>query len=208
MAILDSVNELAKRFGVETEEQTISEQIDAINQKLDESYTGSRDIEESVSQFAKNDGPDARLGTKTITENDTYIALDDELDGYSSVTVNVESGFTTMITYSMDYDTDSAIPVGFYRSADGNYQPPTGIGDPLRMTLLDPVIKVIAAAPGMAITFTPDENFDGFYSTNGNKKTYTGDTVVPGDGKVYRFITDMGGNTMLKTNRDFSFIID
>lgn len=89
MAILDSVNELAKRFGVETEEQTISEQIDAINQKLDESYTGSRDIEESVSQFAKNDGPDARLGTKTITENDTYIALDDELDGYSSVTVNV-----------------------------------------------------------------------------------------------------------------------
>ena len=35
------------------------------------------------------DMPEPVLGTKTITENDTYSAEDDELDGYSSVTVNV-----------------------------------------------------------------------------------------------------------------------
>lgn len=206
MAILESVKKLASKVGADTNGRTIAEQINNINRHLDS--TGSRDIAEAVSKFADKEDGTAILITKTVTENKTYKASDDGASGYSSVTVNVESGFTTMITYSMDYDTDSAIPVGFYRSADGNYQPPTGIGDPLRMTLLDPVIKVIAAAPGMAITFTPDENFDGFYSTNGNKITYTGDTVVPGDGKVYRFISDMGGNTMLKTNRDFSFIID
>lgn len=31
----------------------------------------------------------AALGSKTITENDTYDASDDDLNGYSSVTVNV-----------------------------------------------------------------------------------------------------------------------
>ena len=92
MAILDSVNELAKRFGVETEEQTISEQLDAITQSIDSNYKGSADIEEAVSEFAKNDNPDARLGTKSITENGTYTALDDELDGYSSVTIDVSGG--------------------------------------------------------------------------------------------------------------------
>ncbi len=42
-----------------------------------------------VTNFDNPGGGSAVLGTKTITENGTYTAADDELDGYSSVTVNV-----------------------------------------------------------------------------------------------------------------------
>ena len=93
--ILESTIALAKRFGVDYEEQTIKDTLDAIIQKLDDTYPGSVDISEAVKEFSKNDGPDARLGTKLITENNTYVALDDELDGYSSVTVEVPSGGET-----------------------------------------------------------------------------------------------------------------
>lgn len=89
--ILESTNELAKRFGVEGE-MTIKDTLDAIVKKLDDTYTDSKDIAEAVAEFSKNDGPDARLDTKSITENGTYAALDDDLDGYSSVTVNVSGG--------------------------------------------------------------------------------------------------------------------
>lgn len=36
-------------------------------------------------------GGGSSLGTKTITENGTYSAQDDGVDGYSEVTVNVNS---------------------------------------------------------------------------------------------------------------------
>ena len=39
-------------------------------------------------------GSEPTLITKSITENDTYSAADDGADGYSSVTVNVQSGST------------------------------------------------------------------------------------------------------------------
>lgn len=107
--ILESTKELAKRFGVENEEQTIKDQIDAITESIDQNFNGSVDIASAVSEFAKNDNPDARLGTKTITENDTYIALDDELDGYSSVTVNVATPTpeTFEVTLACDSETQS-----------------------------------------------------------------------------------------------------
>ena len=99
--ILESTKELAKRFGVENEEQTIKDQIDAITETIDANFNGSVDIASAVSEFAKNDNPDARLGTKLITENNTYVALDDELDGYSSVTVEVPSSGLDNPTYFM-----------------------------------------------------------------------------------------------------------
>ena len=38
------------------------------------------------------------LGTKTITQNGTYDAEDDDFDGYSEVTVNVSGGGNTVVT--------------------------------------------------------------------------------------------------------------
>ena len=103
--ILESTKELAKRFGVENEEQTIKDQIDAITETIDANFNGSVDIASAVSEFAKNDNPDARLGTKLITENNTYVALDDELDGYSSVIVEVPSA-PTPETFEVNISTD------------------------------------------------------------------------------------------------------
>lgn len=44
---------------------------------------------------------DAVLGTKTITQNGTYPASTDSLDGFSSVDVNVSGGGSTLITKSI-----------------------------------------------------------------------------------------------------------
>ncbi len=52
----------------------------------------------------------AKLITKTITENDTYNAIDDNANGYSSVVVNVEGGggssdfSTVVVTASVNTD--------------------------------------------------------------------------------------------------------
>lgn len=43
---------------------------------------------------ASGGGGSAELGTKTITANGTYDAEDDDLDGYSSVTVNVANSYS------------------------------------------------------------------------------------------------------------------
>ena len=43
---------------------------------------------------ASGGGRSAELGTKTITTNGTYDAEDDDLDGYSSVTVNVANSYS------------------------------------------------------------------------------------------------------------------
>lgn len=61
------------------------------------------------------------LGTKTITENDTYYAEDDGLDGYSEVTVNVSGGgggtletITKTYTPTTSQQTDTITPgVGY-----------------------------------------------------------------------------------------------
>jgi hypothetical protein len=38
------------------------------------------------------DVPSAALGSKTVSGNGTYNAIDDSLDGYSSIVVNVSGG--------------------------------------------------------------------------------------------------------------------
>ena len=65
------------------------------------------DIAEAISHISG----EARLDTKTITENGTYRALDDNLDGYSSVTVNVP-GVITKRTITI-YVLDGELHVGY-----------------------------------------------------------------------------------------------
>lgn len=54
--ILDSTKELSKKLGVEADEQTIKDQIDAINESIDENFGGSIDIAEAVRTYSENAG--------------------------------------------------------------------------------------------------------------------------------------------------------
>lgn len=53
--------------------------------------------------------PPPVLITKTVTENGTYTATDDEADGYSSVTVNVDTDISAEITVLGKYDDDGTL---------------------------------------------------------------------------------------------------
>lgn len=68
---------------------------------------GSAVIEYKLKAVVTNNG--GAEGTKTITSNGTYNALDDDLDGYSTVTVNVPSAVlgTKSITQNGTYNASS-----------------------------------------------------------------------------------------------------
>lgn len=51
------------------------------------------------------------LITKTVTENGTYTATDDEADGYSAVTVNVDTNISAEITSYEKWDTQGRINI-------------------------------------------------------------------------------------------------
>ena len=57
--------------------------------------------------------PPLLVDTKTITVNGTYNAIDEDLDGYSSVTVNVPSGSSTCDTKTMTNDDSQATSIQF-----------------------------------------------------------------------------------------------
>lgn len=219
--ILESTNELAKRFGVEGE-MTIKDTLDAIVKKLDDTYTDSKDIAEAVAEFSKNDGPDARLDTKSITENGTYAALDDDLDGYSSVTVDVTelpkysmaSSVTVTRSGGVDTVTIGRTAAALWPIASGeftlrykaNYDYTT---DPDTFVLLAPASKIQDAiiSPAVKILFTPSADFDGFYTESGDKLTLTGDEITPGDGKTYVFyrLSYANDNYISKKDIDFKY---
>lgn len=58
---------------------------------LDITDNGIKDVTNYASVNVNVPSEELTLGTKTITANGTYNASDDNLDGYSSVTVNVQS---------------------------------------------------------------------------------------------------------------------
>ena len=87
--------------------------------------------------------PQATLGTKSITENGTYNASSDNLDGYSQVTVNVPEEVNKIIPYSSrrysgwfigsgdytfkeDAEDPTAITIAFPVKANHNYIIMTG----------------------------------------------------------------------------------
>lgn len=112
MAIIDSVRKLAEKVGADTNGRTIADQLNIINQKLDNTQPGSRDISEAVSKFADKEDGTAILITKTITENNTYKASDDGASGYSSVTVEVPSA-PVPETFEVEIGYDPTSPSDF-----------------------------------------------------------------------------------------------
>lgn len=100
--ILESVNNLSEKLGIEKREQTIKDQLDLCVERLG-GEGNSKDIAESANKFADKEDGTATFTTKSITENGTYAASDDNVSGYSSVTVNVSGGvgFTKMGIYAI-----------------------------------------------------------------------------------------------------------
>ena len=190
--ILESTNELAKRFGVEGE-MTIKDTLDAIVKKLDATYTDSKDIADAVSEFSKNDGPDARLGTKTITVNDTYTALDDDLDGYSSVTVDVPFTFNKIMAYG---DTSGSTVIINVESDEVTVNAMTDSGASFSRPIKK--LTISGSSPQHTWIFVPTNDFDGIYKGE-NKLTFTGDTIVPGEGVYKATIDEMGHTQTIQT---------
>lgn len=60
--------------------------------KLLQGYTAHNSLGQPITGTLVPSGEEASFGTKTVTANGTYNAVDDNYDGYSSVTVNVASG--------------------------------------------------------------------------------------------------------------------
>lgn len=130
-------------------------------------------------------GNSATLIEKSITENGTYDASDDNADGYSSVTVDIDGSFNDIQTIIINSDNEDK-KVAIRRSSNGVYN--IGNSRPLEI-LLDPVVKidfVDEGAVGVYVNFTPAENFDGIYKF-GEKVNPTGDTITAGDGKLYKY---------------------
>lgn len=96
-----------------TDSQNYSDIADAIRAKLgvQTTYLPS-EMPDAIDAIPTGGGSD--LGTKTITENGTYNASDDSLDGYSSVTVTVSGGGGAAITpHAFDLHTGYVSGGGF-----------------------------------------------------------------------------------------------
>jgi hypothetical protein len=214
MAIIDSVRKLAEKVGADTNGRTIADQLNIINQKLDNTQPGSRDIAEAVSKFAEKEDGTATFTTKTITENGTYAASDDGVNGYSSVSVDVGMNYNRIITRIPISETVST-SVGIVNPSDSNgtFNVVASTSGQLynvsNFTLTSAATKVnVTGAPGMRIVFTPSENFDGFYYGN-TKLTMNGDTVTNGDGKAYVADVSLMSNTVTITKGgNFVYIVE
>lgn len=95
MTIAEGFKLFAEALGCEfTDEQSISEVLSAISKKF--GGASAQTIADAAAEIAKVSDQitaigDATLVEKTVTENGTYAATDDEANGYSSVTVNVSA---------------------------------------------------------------------------------------------------------------------
>lgn len=81
--------------------------------------------------------------------------------------------------------------------------------------LVSPLVKLTGAKANtgafLGVTFTPAENFDGFYDRNNQKYTLRGDSISAGDGK--RYFIDLEESTnpnpnIIKYNVNYEFEIE
>jgi hypothetical protein len=193
MAIIDSLRKLAEKVGADTNGRDIADQLNIINKHLDNTQPGSRDIAEAVSKFADKEDGTAILTTKTITENKTYKASDDGASGYSSVTVNVPFTFNKIEAYG---DTNGCVIIINVDSDEVTVNAMTDSGASFSRSIKKLIIS--GSAPKHIWIFAPTNDFDGIYKGE-NKLTFTGDTVVPGEGVYKATIDEIGGTRTIQT---------
>ena len=190
MAILDSVKELASKLGAETSGRDITEQINLINKKLDETSSSGRDIAEAVRTYSENAGGGG--------------------SDFNSIVVmgrNINNGERSSyyLTLLKPADENGTYNVHSHGSP--------GSKTYTSFTLLEPATKINFSYSNLSsgtIIFTPTENFDGFYYNN-NIIAQSGDTITPGDGKTYIAAVTVGSGsvattvTITKTTCPFEF---
>ena len=152
---------------------------------------------------AGNSGSSATLIEKTITENGEYSAADDNVDGYSSVNVNVKNQIHSL------YCSFTNANFGLLCSNNGEYNIPNSrLGIMLSYCILsNPATKVIVDTDiCSSYYFTPGDSFEVF--DNGSIVELEGDAIVPNDGKTYTL--SIGGGptgairyTIIKSDNDF-----
>lgn len=109
---------------------SIASEITRINTNIANSYTAisnkggtlpatqnSNNLATAINSIPS--GGSATLITKTITENGTYDATDDNADGYSEVTVNVVPSSEYIVTLENLHDSSTDIQNTYINSADG-----------------------------------------------------------------------------------------
>lgn len=190
MAILESVKKLAEKLGAETNGRDITDQLNKINKHLDSA--GSSNIAEAVSKFADKEDGTAILTTKTITENGTYNASDDNANGYSKVIVDVPFTFNKIFTYGTEGGFTAIINVQS-DEVTVNAQDDNGssFSRPIKK------LTILGSAPSHKWVFVPTDDFDGIYKGE-NKLTFTGDTIVPGEGVYQATVNEMMGTQTMK----------
>lgn len=119
--------------------------VETITQNGTYNYTSEHDGYSDAEITVNVPTPQPVVASKTITENDTYVAADEQLDGYSQVVVNVPP--TPMDTMNITHN--------------GTYHPPTGRGfDEVNVTV--PLGSKSITANGTYVA--TDDNLDGYSS--------------------------------------------
>ena len=121
--------------------------VETITENGEYTYTPEHDGYSDATITVSVPKPQPVVASKTITENDTYVAADEQLDGYSQVVVNVPP--TPLDTMNITHN--------------GTYHPPTGRGfDEVNVTV--PLGSKSITANG---TYTAtDDNLDGYSSVD------------------------------------------
>ena len=173
--ILDSTKELSKKLGVEAEEQTIKDQIDAINASIDENFGGSVDIAEAVRTYSENAGG----GGGGVS--------------YPYRGIRVPSSMASSED-AQRYGMNICNPI----DGDGNYKVQGSPGGTYALQPLKSCTFEYFTGISCPIYFTPTDDFDGFYFTanpeTGEIVKLTVDdsraAIVPGDEHLYEAIVN------------------
>ena len=214
--ILSKLQMVSEKIGVTETAHTIEEQVDLISESLDKipHSTNIAEALDDLSEVAQNINNEEVYVDKTITENGTYLPADDEATAYSKVVVNVGATYPFQVIRSFKINPGtSAIYTDFTIvnpiDSDGNFvvythdiydqtHPGEGyleMGGYIILSSKAKKVIVYEGEPTGEITFTPSEDFDGFYDGNTLRKmTLSGDEITPGDGKIYTLtINEMSG---------------
>lgn len=121
-------------------------------------------LQGSDGDFIKGDSPQSKIIPKTITENGTYDASSDNVDGYSSVTVDVPTGgFSQMAIHAVIDVADSPRNTSLLFINNDSSSVDVSELSAQTILILNPVdeLKVLpltSVGSGYSVTFVPTAN--------------------------------------------------